>query len=403
MTVAPACKTNVQLWLWPAHLMHQADTAATCHMGRQALCPHQLIASSRWTKLESPSGPTLSRPPRRKDTNVWPSSWIGVLNVIGRARRHLRPGLPEEHRPLLHAPCPKQDLFGKQRGRACQRTSAGPPIDASEAILDTPPRQPEHKPTEPAHRRPRSEGAESEATCDQFRARVTLKRGRRMHRLANPKFVNSCCHLDMSWRAAHQHGGCRHLRKDLGHACQVNPGSRIADCCATDTRWVHHCPQEWCIVLVFQQPTAHPISLSLPPPPAPKFETRSHDDLSARRQLPPQGAYLCTTVSLSCSACRYTLASVHVGYVYCKPEQCLRGFSSHLVHAGGAMPEPNAEQPPPPPEGNVEKGAIGPGSEPMEPEEGLQGSLQKEPVLEGCAGQTKAARRGARQFQWQGP
>ena len=54
------------------------------------------------------------------------------------------------------------------------------------------------------------------------------------------------------------------------------------------------------------------------------------------------------------------------------------------VHAAGAMPEPNAEQPPPPPlRGNVEKDAIGPGSEPMVPEEGLQGSSQKEPLSHG--------------------
>ena len=356
VTVAPACKTNVQLWLWPAHLMHQADTAATCHMGRQALCPHQLIASSRWTKLESPSGPTLSRPPRRKDTNVWPSSWIGVLNVIRRANRHMHPGLPEAYRPLLHAPCPKQAPL-----REAARQGMPAHIHQPTRRLTHPKQsstlrhgQPEHEPTEPAHRHPRSEGAESEATCGHSRARVTLKRGRRMHRLAHPKFVNSCCHVDMSWRAAHHHGGCCHLREDLRHACQVDSGSRIAACCATDTHRAHHCPQERCIVLVFQQPTAHPFSLRLPPPPAVRFEMRSHDDLSARRQLPPQGAYLCTTVSFSCSACRYTLASVHVGSVYCKPKQCLKGFSSHLVHAAG-MPEPNAEQPPPPRRGNVEK------------------------------------------------
>ena len=118
--------------------MHQADTAATCHMGRQALCPHQLIASSRWTKLESPSRPTLSRPPRRKDTNVWPSSWIGVLNVIGRANRHMHPGLPEEHRPLLHAPCPKQAPLRKAARQGMPAHIHQPARRST--ILDTPPR-----------------------------------------------------------------------------------------------------------------------------------------------------------------------------------------------------------------------------------------------------------------------
>ena len=48
VTVAPASNTSVQLWLCAAHLVHQADTAKTCHMGRTALCPHQLIASRWW-------------------------------------------------------------------------------------------------------------------------------------------------------------------------------------------------------------------------------------------------------------------------------------------------------------------------------------------------------------------
>ena len=55
------------------------------------------------------------------------------------------------------------------------------------------------------------------------------------------------------------------------------------------------------------------------------------------------------------------------------------------------MPKPNAEQPPPPPRGNVEKDAIGPGSEPMEPEEGLQGSSPKEPLSHGIGRQRRRA------------
>ena len=105
-----------------------------------------------------------------------------------------------------------------------------------------------------------------------------------------------------------------------------------------------------------------------------------HADLQAHQLLPPQGAYLCTTISLSCSACRFTFDTGHVCTVCCVSGQCLRGSSIHLVHAAGAMPQPSAEQPRPPRRGNVDKGHPDAGSELMEPEEGLQGSSQKEPL-----------------------
>ena len=72
----------------------------------------------------------LERASRKKDKNVWPSSWIGVLSVIGRARRHLHLGLPVEHRPLLHTPCPKQaPPQAPSQRRTHQHPSAGRTTD----------------------------------------------------------------------------------------------------------------------------------------------------------------------------------------------------------------------------------------------------------------------------------
>ena len=114
--------------------------------------------------------------------------------------------------------------------------------------------------------------------------------------------------------------------------------------------------QGWCIINVFQQPVVHPIPLSFPYPSAPRCGTRMHADLQAHQLLPPQGAYLCTNISLSCNACRFAFDTGHVCSVCCMSGQCPRGSSTHLAHAAGAMPEPSAEQPPPPKRGNVDKG-----------------------------------------------
>ena len=244
--------------------MHQADVAATCHMGRTALCPHQLIASRWWTKSESPSGPTLSGPLKKKDTDVWPSSWIGVLSVIGRARRHLHLGLPAEHRHRYTHPARSKRILKQHRSRT-HRQRTTDPKQASTLRHG----RLEHEQTEPEHRQPPSEGAESDATCGKPRARTIQKGWRQRHRLANPTLRSSCCHLDMPRWNAHQHGGCRSMGMGLGQICQVHLSSRIADSHAADGQWVHNatpngqsnCLQGWCIINVFQQPVVHPIPL----------------------------------------------------------------------------------------------------------------------------------------------
>ena len=248
VTVAPACKTNVQLWLWPAHLMHQADTAATCHMGRPALCPHQLTASSWWTKLESPSGPTLSRPPRKKDTNV---CWCAERDREGQstyASRVASRAPAPTTRPLPEASTPSRSSAAEQAHRP---THPKQPSTLRQG-------RPEHEPTGPEHRHSPSEGTEFVATCYKPRAKITPKGGRRRHRPANPTFMSSCCHLNMSRREEHQHGSCRLLSKGPGHACQVHLGFRIADCHAADKHWVHNCLQGWCIIHIFKRITAKP-------------------------------------------------------------------------------------------------------------------------------------------------
>ena len=191
--------------------------------------------------------------------------------------------------------------------------------------------------------------------------------GLRASHSISPRFVHSCCLLRMSWRATRYHGGCRHLCRDLGQAYQVNYASYAAGCYAVDTHWVRCCLQDWKAV-VPPQPTAHHTAqhLRAPQSPVPRFGERSQEEQLAHRQPPPRGAYLCVTACLDCSVCRYAHVSVHVGNMYCKSRQSLHKLSSYLAHAAGAMPEPNAEQPPPPLRGNVEKDAIGPGSEPME-------------------------------------
>ena len=156
----------------------------------------------------------------------------------------------------------------------------------------------------------------------------------------------------MSWWATHYHGGCRHLCRDLGRTYQVSSASYAAGCYAVDTHWVRCCLQDWKAVVV-PPPTAHHTAqhLRAPQSPVPRFGEQSQASPLAHRQPPPRGAYLCVTACLDCSVCRYTHVFVHVGNMYCKSRQSLRKLSSHLVHAAGAMPEPNAEQPPPPQEG----------------------------------------------------
>ena len=91
---------------------------------------------------------------------------------------------------------------GRAAGHANTHPPAGPQTDTSDASSTL------------RHGRPASQQSpstvtpqESEATCYKPIARITPKGGRRRHRPANPTFISSCCHLDMSRREAHQHGG----------------------------------------------------------------------------------------------------------------------------------------------------------------------------------------------------
>ena len=356
VTVAPDSNKRLQLWLRAAHLMHQADTAATCHMGRTTLCPHQSIASKWWTKSESPSGHTLNRPLRKKDTNAWPSSWNGVQCVIGRAGRHMNLGLPVEHQPLLHTPCPKQahpQAASQQDTPTMHRQGHKSTHPKHTSTLRHGQREPEQ--TEPEHRDPLSEGAESDATCCKQRVQAVQKGWRLMHRLADLTLWSSYCPLDMPPWDARQHGGCRSIGMGLGQTYQVQLSAKLADSHTADRQWVNKttpygqskCLQGSCIINVHQQPVVHPIPLSSPYPPAPRCGTRMQADLHAHQLLHPQGTCLCTNISLSCSACHFAFDTGHVCSASYMSGQCPSGSSTNLMHAAGTMPDPSAEQPPP--------------------------------------------------------
>ena len=213
------------------------------------------------------------------------------------------------------------------------------------------------------------------------------------------RFVHSYCLLRVSWWATHSREGCRHLCRDLGETYQVSSASCSAGyatgCSEVDTRWGCCCLSAWKTAVVLP-PMAHHTAQHLRAlqSPVPRFGEQSQATPLAHRQPPPRGAYPCVIAYLDCSACCHTHVWAHDKHVYCSSRQSLREPSSYLVHAAGAMPEPDAEQPPPPQRGNVENDAIGPGSEPMEPEDGLQGSSQKEPLSHGIGRMC----RGARQF-----
>ena len=147
-----------------------------------------------------------------------------------------------EHRPLLHTPCPKQAhpqaASQQDTPTAVHRPDHRPTHPKQASTLRH--GRLEHEQTEPEHRHPPSEGAESDATCGKPRARTIQKGWRLSHRLANPTLRSSCCHLDMPRRDAHQHGGCRGMGKGLGQTCQVHLSSRIANSHAADRQWVHN-------------------------------------------------------------------------------------------------------------------------------------------------------------------
>ena len=347
------CRTCMQIWLLLRAPMLPSNTVSACLMGRASHCPQQWRVKWLWKNLVKPFAVTSSRRQQQKGNNALISCLCGLQTGRRRTETSTMRGLPAVSRPLPRIPCP---------------THASPfrPMPQAPTPRTPPPNTPHrsklaHKlrrdPPRPERRHPREGAAEVRAS----------------HRIS-PRFEHSCRRLHIIMEAAATCAGTSD--KPIRSILLQTDG-----CYAVNAHWIHYCLQEWSAV-VSPQPTAHhtahPTHLRAARSPVPRFGEQSQEEQLAHRQPPPQGAYPCATACHGCSVCRYTHVSVHVGCIYCKSQQ------SHLVHAARAMPEPNAEQPPPPPlRGNVGKDTIGPGSEPMEPEEGLQQSSQKEPLSHG--------------------
>ena len=134
VTVAPASSKRVQLWLCAAHLMHQADTAATCHMGRTTLCPHQLIASRWWSPLERASEE------ERHKCLAQLLDWCAERDREGQAAPASRVARGAPAPPTHTLPEASASSGSIAAGHTDNHPPAGPQADSSEARLDTPPR-----------------------------------------------------------------------------------------------------------------------------------------------------------------------------------------------------------------------------------------------------------------------
>ena len=103
-----------------------------------------------------------------------------------RAGRQMNLGLPVEHRPLLHTPCPKQAHPRAASQQDTPTTTHRPGHKSTHPkhtlTLRHGRQEPEQK--EPEHRHPLSAGAESEVTCCKQRAPAVQKGWRLMYRLA---------------------------------------------------------------------------------------------------------------------------------------------------------------------------------------------------------------------------
>ena len=296
------CRTCVQIWLPHSAPVLPSNTVPACLMA--CSCPQQWKIKWLWKNSVKPFAITLRRRRQQNGNSAWISCPRGWQTERRRTETSTMRGLPAVSRPLLRTPLPTHaNPFRPMPQAPTPRT---PP-------LNTPHRSKlAHKlrrdPPKPERRHPREDAA-----------------GLRASHRQSLRFVHSCCLLRMSWWATHSHGGCRHLRRDLGRTYQVSSASYAAGCYAVDTHSVRCCLQDWKAVVV-PPPTAHHTAqhLRAPQSPVPRFREQSQATPLAHRQPPPRGAYLCVTAYLDCSACRYTHVFVHVGHMYCSSRQSLR-------------------------------------------------------------------------------
>ena len=194
---ALTCRTCMQIWLLLRAPMLPTNTVSACLMGRASPCPQQWKVKWLWKNLVKPFAITSSRRQQQNGNNALISCPRGWQTGRRRTETSTMRGLPAVSRPLPRPPCPTHASPFRPMPQA--PTPRTPP-------LNTPHRSKlAHKlrrdPPKPERRHPREDAAGLRAS----------------HRI-RPRFEHSCCHLHMSWRATHYHGGCRHLCRDLGQA-----------------------------------------------------------------------------------------------------------------------------------------------------------------------------------------